>query len=130
MNNYLKSSSILSKNQASDSDSRAQRRAHFEDARGNNDQSLNFSTNHRQLYNNTDSAERGPILTNDESGFYSAKKPKDYYPKIADTKDLYIDHHKYNFPINRKHNKGSTSLVGGNNNFSSRDSSTGTASNL
>ena len=73
------------------------------------------------MYNNTDSAERGPILTNEESGaFYSAKKSKDQLK----------DHQLYHFPINRKHNKGSTSLVGGNNNFSSRDSSTGTASNI
>ena len=93
--------------------------------RDHNEQSLNYSQTNRHMYNNTDSAERGPVLTNEGSGFYSAQKQKDYYPKIVESKDLYNEHHIH-FPINRKHNKGSSSLVGGNNNLSSRESSNGT----
>ena len=34
------------------------------------------------MYNNTDSAERGPILTNEGNNFYSAKKERDFLPKV------------------------------------------------
>ncbi len=45
------------------------------------------------MYNNTDSVERGPVLTNEGNGYFSASKNKDaYYPQIPEAKDLYLDH--------------------------------------
>ena len=78
MNSYMKTSSILNKNQLSESESRKKRRMQgggvLKTQRDYNEQSLNYSQTNRHMYNNTDSAERGPVLTNEGNGFYSAQK--------------------------------------------------------
>lgn len=123
MHGYMKTNSLIERR-------RLQGDSAIKTQRGQQEgSSLHYAGANRHLYNNTDSVERGNGLNNDGSSFYTAKKQNDLYPNIHQSKDLFIDN-QYLMPMSRKHPKGSSSLVGGNNNLSSRDSSTGTGTNI